>query len=74
MSGETFDEWRVIARSPRGTIDVMFAPVITVETHPALSEAKAPSNNTAEMTAMLESPARSWPSWLGCPQRRSMYL
>ena len=54
MNSETFAEWGVIARSPRVTIDVMFGPVITTEAHPAFSGAKAPSNNTAELTAMIE--------------------
>ena len=54
MNGETFAGWGVIARSPRGSIDVMFGPVFTNETHPAFSGAKASSNNTAEMTAMIE--------------------
>ena len=54
VNGETFAGWGVIARSPRGTIDVMFGPVVTVETHPALSGARAHTNNTAEMTAMIE--------------------
>ena len=52
--GETFAGWGVIARSPQSTIDVMFGPVVTIETRPAFSGAKAPSNNTAEMTAMIE--------------------
>ena len=54
MNGETFAGWCVIARSPRGSIDVMFGPVVTIETHPVYSGARAVSNNTAEMTAMVE--------------------
>ena len=54
VNGEAFAGWRVIARTPRGTTDVMFGPVVTIETHPAFSGAKASSNNTAEMTAMIE--------------------
>ena len=34
--------------------DVMFGPVVTTEAHPAFSGARAHSNNTAEMTAMIE--------------------
>ena len=54
MNGETFAGWGVIARSPRGTIDVMFGPVVTTEAHPAFLGARAHSNNTAEMTAVIE--------------------
>ena len=32
----------------------MFGPVITTEAHLAFSGARAQSNNTAEMTAMVE--------------------
>ena len=38
----------------RGRIYVMFGPVITTEAHLALSGARIHSNNTAEMTAMIE--------------------
>ena len=54
MSGETLAGCRVIARSPRGTIDVLSGPVITTEAHPVFSRARAQTNNTAEMTAMIE--------------------
>ena len=39
---------------PHGRIDVMFGPVVTTEAHPAFSGARTHSNNTAEMTAMIE--------------------
>ena len=32
----------------------MFGPVITTEAHPAFSGARTLSNNTAEMTALVE--------------------
>ena len=35
-------------------IDVMFGPVVTTEAHLAFSGARTHSNNTAEMTAMIE--------------------
>ena len=54
VDGETLAGWGVISRSPRGRIDVMFGPVVTTETHPAFCGARAHSNNTAEMTAMVE--------------------
>ena len=44
----------VISRSPHGRIDVMFGPVVATEAHLAFSGARAHSNNTAEMTAMIE--------------------
>ena len=53
-NGETFAGWCVIARSHHGRIDVMFGPVITTEPHPAFSGARTHSNNTAEMSAMIE--------------------
>ena len=44
----------MILRSPHGRIDVMFGPVVTTKAHLAFSGARAHSNNTAEMTAMIE--------------------
>ena len=37
-----------------GRIDVMFGLVVTTEAHPAFSGARTHSDNTAEMTAMVE--------------------
>ena len=37
VNGETLAGWGVIARSPRGRIEIMFGPVITTEAHPAFS-------------------------------------
>ena len=54
VDGETLAGWCVISRSPHGRIDVMFGPVITTEAHLAFSGARIHSNNTAEMTAMIE--------------------
>ena len=54
VDGETLAGWSVISRSPHGRIDVMFGPVVTTEAHPAFSGAQIDSNNTAEMTAMIE--------------------
>ena len=53
-NGETFAGWGVIARSPHGRIIVVFDPVITAEAHLACSGARTHSNNTADMTAMIE--------------------
>ena len=44
----------VISRSPHGRIYVMFGPVVTTEAHLAFFGARTHSNNTAEMTAMIE--------------------
>ena len=52
--GETLAEWGAVARSPHGRIDVMFGPVITTEAHLAFAGARTQSNNTAEMSAMVE--------------------
>ena len=54
VNGETLARWCVIAQSPHGRIDIMFGPVITTEAHPAFSGARTHSNNTAEMTTMVE--------------------
>ena len=54
VDGETLAGWGVISRSPHGRIDVMFGPVVTTEAHLAFSGARTHSNNTAEMTSMIE--------------------
>ena len=54
VNGETLAGWGVIARSFHRRIDVMFGPVITTEAHLAFSGARTHSNNTAEITAMVE--------------------
>ena len=54
VDGETLAGWGVISRSHHGRIDIMFGPVITTEAHLAFSGARTRSNNTAEMTAMIE--------------------
>ena len=69
VDGETLACWCVISRSLRGRIFVLFGPVITNEAHLAFSGARTHSNNTAEMTAMMEAivfPWSSWPSGPGC--------
>ena len=54
VDGETSAGWGVIAQSPHGRIDIMFGLVITNEAHPAFSGARIHSNNTAEMSAVIE--------------------
>ena len=54
VDGETLAGWGAIARSLHGRIDFMFGPVVTTEAHLAFSGARTHSNNTAEMTAMIE--------------------
>ena len=49
-----FAGWSVISRSPHGRIDVMFGPVVTTEAYLAFSGVKTHSNNTVDMTAMIE--------------------
>ena len=39
---------------PHGRIDVMFGPLVTTEAHLAFSGARIHSNNTSELTAMIE--------------------
>ena len=52
--GETLAGWGAVARSLHGRMDIMFGPVTTTEAHLAFSGARTRSNNTAEMTAMIE--------------------
>ena len=54
VDGETLAGWGLISQSPHGRIDVMLGPVVTTEAHFAFSGARAHSNNTAEMTAVME--------------------
>ena len=54
MAKQALAGWSAIVRSPNGRIEIMFGPVVTTEAHLAFSGAKAHSNNTAEMTAMVE--------------------
>ena len=54
VNGETFVGWGVNFRSSHGRIYVMFGPVVTTGAHLAFSGARTHSNNTAEMTAMIE--------------------
>ena len=54
VDGETLAGWGAVARSHHGRIDIMFGPVITTEAHLAFAGARTHSNNTAEMTAMIE--------------------
>ena len=54
LDGGSFAGWGAIARSLHGRIDIMFGPVITTEAHLAFSGARTHSNNTAEMTAVIE--------------------
>ena len=52
--GETSAGWGAVARSLHGGIDVMFGPGITTEAHLAFGGARNHSDNTAEMSAMIE--------------------
>ena len=55
VDGETFGGWGVPSpRPPDGRNNIMFGLVITTEAHVAFSSARTRSNNTAEMTAMIE--------------------
>ena len=52
--GETLAGWSAVARSPHGRTDIVFGPVITTEAHLTFAGARIHSNNTAEMSAMIE--------------------
>ena len=62
VNGETFAGWSIIARSHHGRIDIMFGPVITTEAHLAFSGARTHSNNTAEMSSMIEALSNTCPT------------
>ena len=50
----TLAGWSVVARALHGRTEIMFCPVITAEAHLAFAGARTHSNNTAEMSAMIE--------------------
>ena len=56
--GNDFQGWAIFSdggtRHVNGETFVLFGPVITAEAHLAFSGARTHSNNTAEMTAMIE--------------------
>ena len=54
VNGETLAWWSVISRFLRGRIDVMYGLFVTTEAHLLFSDVRAHSNNTAELTAMIE--------------------
>ena len=57
VNGETVAGWCAIARSHHGSIFyvyIMFGPVVTTKAHLAVAGARTHSNNTAEMSAMIE--------------------
>ena len=58
-------------RSSHGRIDVMFDPVVTTEAHLAFSGVRTHSNNTAEMTAMIEALAFFGPRGPVTPDEQS---
>ena len=44
----------------------MFGPVVTTEAHLAYAGARTHSNNTAELSSMIEA-LLLWAFWHGCP-------
>ena len=52
--GDTIAGWGAVARSPHGRKIVMFGPVVTTEAHLAFASARVHSNNSAEMSAIVE--------------------
>ena len=74
VDGETVAGWGVISRSPRGHIYVMFGPVVTSEAHLAFSGARIHSNNTTEMTAMIQALAFLGPRGPVTPDEQSFFM
>ena len=54
VDGETLAGWCVMSRSSHGRTHIMLGPVVTIWAPPAFSGARTHSNNTTEMTAMIE--------------------
>ena len=52
--GETVAGWAVVARSPEGRIYIMFGLVITTKAHLAYAGARIQSNNTAELSSIVQ--------------------
>ena len=67
--GETLAGWCVVARSLHGRIYVMFGPVVTTEAHLAYAGARIHSDNTADMSAIIEALSFLGPS-AGSPVKR----
>ena len=59
--GEALAGLGAVARSHHGRIYVMFGPVVTTEAHLAFAGARVHSNNTAEMSAVVEALSFLWP-------------
>ena len=52
--GVTLARWSAFTRSHQGKIFVMCGPVVTTEAHLAYAGARTHSNNTAELSSMIE--------------------
>ena len=52
--GETTAGWRAVVRSPDGRLYVMFGRVVTTEAHLAYAGARLHTNNTAELSSIIE--------------------
>ena len=63
-----------VARSPDGRLFIMFGPVITTEAHLAYAGARLHSNNTAELSSIIEALSFLGPKGPCCPRFASLYL
>ena len=54
VDGETTAVWSAVARSPDGRCYVMFGPVITSEAHFSYARANLHTNNTVELSGIIE--------------------
>ena len=70
---ETFTGWSVFAQSLHGKIDAMFGPIVTTPGHHAFAKSRTQSNNTAEMTAMVEGFSFLGRPWSTCPSCFHLY-
>ena len=52
--GGTTAGWGAVARSPDGRLHVMFGPVVSTEAHLAYAGARLHTNNTAELSSIIE--------------------
>ena len=54
VDGETFAGWGAFARCPNERMVIMIGPVVTTQAHLAFSGDRSHTNNTGEMSAMIE--------------------
>ena len=72
--GKTVAGWGAVARSPGGRMSVMFGPVSTTEAHLAYAGARLHSNNTVELSSIIEALSCLGPNGPVAPRFTSLCL